>query len=193
MFMKEFEEFLKEFGHRGVYESEIMNPRWSEDPRYLLENIRAQILSPGNPDYMEARAAKKKAVEEEIAGKFKWGLKRFKLNMWTAQAIKGARMREMSRSVFVKTIEPSRLLFQDIGRRLVDKGILEQQTDVYHCSLPEIIAILKGYWDGTGLKLLVSERKDMREELSKLEPPDVIIDEVPQPLLRSPVAHGQGD
>ncbi len=191
VFMKEFEEFLKEFGHRGVYESEIMNPRWSEDPRYLLENIRAQILSPGNPGYREARAAKKKAVEEEIAGKFKWGIKRFKLNMWTAQATKGARMREMSRSVFVKTLEPSRLLFQDIGRRLVERGILDQQNDVYHCSLPEIIAILAGYWDGAGLKLLVSERKDQREFLSRLEPPDVIIDEAPQPLLRSHEAHGR--
>ena len=99
-------------------------------------------------------------------------------------------MREMSRSVFVKTLEPSRLLFQDIGRRLVERGILNEQTDVYHCALPEIIAILAGYWDGTGLKLLVSDRKGMREELSGLEPPDVIIDEAPQPLLRSHEAHG---
>ncbi|VVB95247.1 Phosphoenolpyruvate synthase [uncultured archaeon] len=191
VFMKEFEEFLKEFGHRGVYESEIMNPRWSEDPRYLLENIRAQVMSLGNPDYREARAAKKKAVEEEIAGKFKWGLRRLKLNMWTAQAVKGAQMREMSRSVLVKTVEPSRSLFQDIGRRMVERGILEKQADVYHCSLPEIIAILGEYCDGKGLKLLISERKDRWEELSKLEPPDVIIDETPQPLLRSPEAHGR--
>ncbi|HEY9205535.1 MAG TPA: PEP/pyruvate-binding domain-containing protein [Candidatus Methanoperedens sp.] len=190
VFMKDFEEFLKEFGHRGVYESEIMNPRWSEDPRYLLENIRAQVISGGNPGYREARAAKKKAVEEEIAGKFKWGLRRLKLNMWTAQAVKGAQMREMSRSVLVKTVEPSRSLFQDIGRRMVERGILEKQADVYHCSLPEIIAILGEYWDGKGLKLLVSERKDRWEELSKLEPPDVIIDEAPQPLLRSTEAHG---
>ncbi len=191
IFMKEFEEFLKEYGHRGVYESEIMNPRWREYPRYLLENIRAQVKSGGNQGYREARAAKKKAVEGEIAAKMKWGLKRIKLNMWTAQAVKGAQMREMSRSVLVKTFEPSRSLFQEIGRRMVERGILEQQIDVYHCSLPEIIAILTGYWDGAGLKLLVSERKDLREELSKLEPPDVIIDEVPQPLLRSSEVHGR--
>jgi phosphohistidine swiveling domain-containing protein len=191
IFMKEFEKFLKKFGHRGVYESEIMNPRWGEDPGYLLENIRAQVISGGNTGYREARAAKKKAVEEEIAGKIKWGFRRLKLNMWTVQAVKGAQMREMSRSVMIKGLESSRLLFQDIGHRMVDRGILEKQADIYHCSLPEIIAILAGYWDGKGLKVLVSERKDLREELSRLEPPDVIIDEVPQPLLRSPETHGR--
>jgi phosphohistidine swiveling domain-containing protein len=97
----------------------------------------------------------------------------------------------MSRSVMIKGLESSRLLFQDIGHRMVDRGILEKQADIYHCSLPEIIAILAGYWDGKGLKVLVSERKDLREELSRLEPPDVIIDEVPQPLLRSPETHGR--
>jgi len=45
-FMKEFEEFLKDFGHRGVYEGELANPRWREDPTYLLENIRAAVLVP---------------------------------------------------------------------------------------------------------------------------------------------------
>jgi phosphohistidine swiveling domain-containing protein len=191
-FRKEFEEFLKEFGHRGVYESEMLNPRWSEDPGYLLENVRAQILSPGNHDYREARAAKKKAVEEEISGKFKWDLiKRLKLNMWKVQAIKGAQMREMARSVLVKPYESSRSLFQEIGRRLVERGILEQQTDVYHCSMPELTAILAGYWDGTGLKLLVADRKDLREEYSQLDPPDVIIDEVPQPPVQSLETHGQ--
>jgi phosphohistidine swiveling domain-containing protein len=190
-FRKEFEEFLKEFGHRGVYESEMLNPRWSENPTYLLENIRTQVLSPGNPDQREICAAKRKAVEEEISSKFKWNFKQVKLDMWKGQAIKGAQMREMARSVLVKPYESSRLLFQEIGRRLVERRILEQQTDVYHCSLPEIIAILAGYWDGTGLKFLVADRKDLREEYSQLEPPDVIIDEVPQPLLRSLETHGQ--
>src|SRR3990172_11572835 len=33
-FRIEFEEFLKDYGHRGVYESDLLNPRWREDPSY---------------------------------------------------------------------------------------------------------------------------------------------------------------
>lgn len=110
--------------------------------------------------------------------------------MWVRQARKGAEMREMARSVLIKSYEPSRLILQDIGRRLVDRGILNEKTDVYHCTLPEIIDILAGHWDGTGLKILVKDRKRIREELSGLEPPDVIIDETPQPPAQHHDVHG---
>jgi phosphohistidine swiveling domain-containing protein len=190
-FRIEFEEFLKDYGHRGIYESDLLNPRWREDPGYLLENVRAELLSPRNADYRKAQAEKRKTVEKEIEEKLKWSFRRIKISIWARQARKGAEMREMARSVMVKPYESSRLLLQDIGRRLVDKGILNEKTDVYHCALPEIIDILAGYWDGTGLKILVEDRKLMREELSGLEPPDVIIDDSPQPKVQAPGAHGQ--
>ncbi len=189
-FMIEFEEFLKDYGHRGIYESDLINPRWREDPGYLLENIRSELLSPRNADYRKARAEKRKAVEKEIDEKLKWGFRRVKINMWVRQARKGAEMREMARSVLIKSYEPSRLILQDLGRRLVDRGILDETTDVYHCAMPEIIDILAGHWDGTGLKVLVEDRKRIREELSELEPPDVIIDETPQPLAQQHENHG---
>ncbi|MCZ7382557.1 MAG: PEP-utilizing enzyme [Candidatus Methanoperedens sp.] len=189
-FMIEFEDFLKDFGHRGVYESDLLNPRWREDPGYLLENIRAELLSPGYADFRKAQAEKRKAAELEIEEKLKWSFRRIKISICVKQARKGAEMREMARSVLVKPYESSRSVLQDIGRRLVDKGILNEKTDVYHCALPEIIDILAGHWDGTGLKILVEDRKRVREELSELEPPDVIIDEVPQPLAQQHEVHG---
>jgi len=189
-FMTEFEEFLKDYGHRGIYETDLINPRWKEDPGYLLENVRAELLSPRNADYRKAQAEKRKATELEIEEKLKWSFRRIKISMWVRQVTKGAEMREMARSVLIKSYEPSRLVLQDIGRRLVDKGILKEKTDVYHCALPEIIDILTGHWDGTGLRILVEDRKRIREELSELEPPDVIIDEVPQPLAQQHEVHG---
>ena len=183
-FRIEFEEFLKDFGHRGVYESDLINPRWRENPGYLLENIRAELLYPANVDHRKAQAEKRKATEIEIEEKLKWSFQRIKISIWVKQARKGAEMREMARSVLVKPYESSRLILQDIGRRLVDKGILNEKTDVYHCALPEIIDILAGHWDGTGLRILVEDRKRIREELSELEPTDVIIDEAPQSLAQ---------
>lgn len=45
--------------------------------------------------------------------------------------------------------------------------------------------------DFPGRSALVEERKKMREELSSLEPPDVIIDDAPQPKVQAPEARGQ--
>jgi pyruvate,water dikinase len=137
-FMIEFEEFLKDYGHRGIYESDLINPRWREDPGYLLENVRAELLSPGYADFRKSQAEKRKATELEIEEKLKWSFRRVKINIYVKQARKGAEMREMARSVLVKPSESSRLVLQDIGRRLMDKGILKEKTDVYHCAMPEI-------------------------------------------------------
>ncbi|NJD77876.1 MAG: pyruvate, phosphate dikinase [Candidatus Methanoperedens sp.] len=190
-FRKEFDEFLNDFGHRAVYEAEIANPRWSENPGYLLENIRAAVLSPDKKDNRKAQAEKRKVAQEEIARKLKWSFQHIKVSMWVRQARKGSEMREMAKSVFMKPLEPVRLLYQDIGRRLAERGILNEQADVYHCTITELVAILCGYWDGSGLKVLVTERKKLREELSQLDPPDVIIDEVPQPKTEAPHSYGK--
>src|ERR1019366_10369382 len=34
------EEFLRDFGHRGVYEGNVENPRWAEDPTWILEQVQ---------------------------------------------------------------------------------------------------------------------------------------------------------
>ncbi|CAG0962438.1 MAG: PEP-utilizing enzyme [Candidatus Methanoperedens sp.] len=190
-FCKEFEEFLKDYGHRGVYEAELLNPRWGEDPGYLLEIIRAQVLSPGNTDHRAVQAARREAAEKEIAAKLKWSLGRLTISMLTRQARKNAGTREMAKSVLVKPAEVSRMYFQELGRRLVERKILDEQANVYHCAWHELSAILAGYFDGSGLKILVEERKKMREELSSLEPPDVIIDDAPQQKAQALEAHGQ--
>jgi len=38
-FRAEMERFLQDFGHRAVYEAEISNPRWVEDPAFVFGEI----------------------------------------------------------------------------------------------------------------------------------------------------------
>lgn len=38
-FRRALERFLAEFGHRAVYEADIANPRWIEDPTFVLEEV----------------------------------------------------------------------------------------------------------------------------------------------------------
>ena len=34
------ERFLERYGHRAVYEADMLNPRWAEDPTYVLDQVR---------------------------------------------------------------------------------------------------------------------------------------------------------
>lgn len=189
-FKQSFHAFLAEYGHRGIHELDIINPRWREEPSYLLNTIRSTLNT--------ADTGKIKARQKEIGDKswreFNQKLpfyRRFTMKYWVRQAQKGAELREMSKSVLVKTFEPFRMVALEAGRRFEEKGIIEKQNDIFHCVWPEIISVLSGDWDGKGLDILVAERKAGRNDLEKLPPPDFIVGEVPQ--FAEPVAHGLGN
>ena len=57
-FRRAFEAFLEDFGHRSVYEGEMANPRWREDPTFLLEQVRLSLAEgQTQPQRSGARAA----------------------------------------------------------------------------------------------------------------------------------------
>ncbi len=53
-FRAELERFLADFGHRAVYEVEVANPRWIEDPTYILQQVRL-LLESGVADRLSRR------------------------------------------------------------------------------------------------------------------------------------------
>lgn len=177
-FKQAFRNFLAEFGHRGIYEYEVMNPRWRQDPSYLLEIVRNSVDAADLQRVQGLQKAKGNQAWAEIADKL--GRRKLaKVRRLATGAAEGAELREMSKSVFVKFLEPLRLMFEEIGRRLQAKGVLQHQSDIYHCTCSELAAILLGTWDGTSLKYLVDERKAAKEELEKLEAPDFIVNDTP--------------
>ena len=42
-FLREFERFLDDYGHRGLYESDWALPRYREDPSPLIQAIRMHL------------------------------------------------------------------------------------------------------------------------------------------------------
>ena len=45
-FRAELTRFLDEFGHRAVYGTDYLNPRWIEDPTYILDQVRFVLANP---------------------------------------------------------------------------------------------------------------------------------------------------
>lgn len=177
-FKREFRAFLDEFGHRGVYEMDISNPRWNEDPSYLLNVIRGMIET-ADFDKIRMKQREKTASAWHIINAHLPYHRRAFIRYLLKQSLKGVDLREMAKSVYTRILEPLRIMALEIGRRFEEKGVLQGQNDIFHCAWVEIFSILNGDWDGTGLALIVEERKYRFKELADLRPPDIIIDKTP--------------
>lgn len=175
IFKSKFEEYLADFGHRAIYESNWETPRWREDPTYLLTTIKSIIDTADLPKFKTEQQAKSEMAYLEYKRKVPF-YRRWRNNWLLRQAIKALELREEGKSEIARLIEPSRNLTLGIGQRLKERGVLLEINDVFHCSYSDVFALLLGYWDGAGLSDLISDRKQRKIELEQLEPPDLIID-----------------
>lgn len=176
--LKALEQFLTAFGHRGVYEMEISNPRWSEEPRFVLETVRGHLRD-GLPaaDPRESARAKARAAEAEVAANLRlsprYPLYRFLLR----KAREAMRLREGAKSALVRLVTPARLTALAIGKRLAARQLLERPEEVFYLTGDEIASLLASQWDGRGLRETIAHRQAQRTEWEGLPAPDVLMGE----------------
>ena len=177
-FKQGFRKFLDEYGHRAIYEMDLINPRWREDPSYPLNIIRSTLETSDIGKIRVSQREKREKAWVEVNKLIFY--RRLLVKSLVKQIKQSVEMREMAKSLLIALYEPVRKSAQEFGRRFKERGILREQEDIYHCTFAEIISVLSGYWDGSGLDILVSERKIIRNELADVSPPDFIIGETPQ-------------
>src|SRR5207244_86186 len=114
-FRAQLERFLADFGHRGVYEAEVANPRWNEDPSYLLEQVRLLLETEHERPRDRARGCRAEAEAE--LGRRTW-LFRPVVRWLAARARQMAALREAGKSALVAPLEPLRAIALEIGGRL---------------------------------------------------------------------------
>jgi len=175
-FKRAFRKFIEEYGHRAVYELDIMNPRWKEDPSYLLDIIKS-TMDIANPSKFKAQQKDKfdlawQEICEKVPSEEQAAIRQ---NIKEAQ--EGAAVREMNKSVLVIALEPYRLMALELGKRLSQRGIIAEQSDIFFCSWSELVSILQGDWNGDRLLSLVESRRIDQREKEALAPPDVILGE----------------
>jgi rifampicin phosphotransferase len=173
LFRRAFERFLEEFGHRGVYEVEIANPRWIEDPTYLLHQIRAFVGQPPSLGARERATARRREAEREVATLPFWV--RPAVRWLAARARRAAALREAGKSALVSTLLMTRMMTAELGKRMVVGGVLDQPDDIFHLTWWDIQAWAAGEWSGQGARALVADRAAQHTAWLDLEPPDVIV------------------
>ncbi|MDT9105913.1 hypothetical protein RSW49_23560, partial [Escherichia coli] len=78
-FLRSFESYLEDYGHRGVGESDIMSPRLADNPEAILALLRTQLgAAPSEPDDILSRQARARAEAlHEIKRRTGWKLHRW--------------------------------------------------------------------------------------------------------------------
>lgn len=174
-FRRALEDYLDEFGHRAIYEAEMSNPRWAEDPRFVLEQIRVHLEQPAGPD---PRAAARAVSREAMAEVRRKTLLLRPLVKWlTGKAVGAYAMREEGKSALAVSAYATRHVVLEIARRMVQRGLIASPDHVFHFSSYELDSFLAGEWDGAGARELAEDRARQRAELQQRpEPLDVIIE-----------------
>lgn len=172
-FRSAFGRFLEEFGHRAVYEGELANPRWREEPFYLLEQVRLAVSSRSGGPYRDGARQARAAAEAEVARRTFW--LRPVIRWLAGRARQGAALREAGKSAMVALGEPLRYLVLEAGRRLAVQGLLAARTDAFHLARQELECFLLGEWDGAGAGILVVDRQPAGRAHAALTPPDIFV------------------
>lgn len=177
-FKKAFCEFIKEYGHRTVYELDIINPRWNEDQTYLLSIIQSTMNTADISKLRKEQKEKKELAWLEIKDKVPVS-EHSSIRKLVKECQVGAMVREKTKSVLAEVMEAYRIIAKEVGCRFYERDIIKELNDVFFCTWSELFSVLSGEWNGIGLQALIDLRKDWKRQMMLLAPPDVILGEVP--------------
>lgn len=143
-FKKEFQSFIKKYGHRSNTR-EILYPRWREDRAYVLEVIK--LLSSSDLDlrkkesesrHHRVKTQKKvlKKIRKQKGGFIKAPV--FKVVLKLAQTY--LTFRENQRFYLDHLLFRQRLMLLEMGRRLVIKDVIDEADDVFFLYEKEVFS-----------------------------------------------------
>jgi len=176
------ESFLREFGHRGPYESDVMSPRFAEDVAPVLHLIQLHARAKARED-PERHARERRRVRHEttdevrraLAGgrgwvAFGWRWLAFSIVCRALQRL--LTLRDQCRHVTTALVAHLRRVALELGRRAVDARLLSRPDDVFFltfCELPRLLIEPERDW-----KAVVLARRRERDQDAGLEAPDLL-------------------
>lgn len=173
-FSKGFEAFLHQHGCRGPNEWEMRSPSWETHPELALASIDRMRLSPASAAPRAHQADR--SVEREALGV---ALVAAMASDPEAQAQVKAALhastvflagRERSKTNAIRLVHECRVAMQELGRRMVERGIFERVGEYGMLREDELDAFLA---NPGGMVEELRRREAAYDELRLLEPPFV--------------------
>ena len=167
-FAAEYAGFIDRCGFRGQNEIDPSHRTWDEAPHFVLSIIQANLNAGPDRDPHERerkQAAAREAVEREIESRLPAeALDEYRQALELGQMLN--RAREMTKANWVRATRSQRPPVVELGRRLAERGLLDDAEDVWFLRLSELPQAAEGTLDAGEAKANVAARK---AEMASLE------------------------
>jgi pyruvate,water dikinase len=176
--LRAFNQYLEDYGHRGVGESDVMSPRFADRPELLLAVLRAQILAPTSAtpaDILQRQTVVRERALTEIRARFGWRFHRWTIfSWWYRRLCRFFALREANRHHLMYYSAAGRSLLLRLGEWLVERGRLSSREDIFYFKIEERADLLAGGssdWRG-----VIQARRAERDRYATISVPDTIRD-----------------
>ncbi|TMR20903.1 phosphoenolpyruvate synthase [Nonomuraea turkmeniaca] len=161
-FQAAFQEFMTEYGHRETASPILVTPpTWADDPETVRGLIRMLAAEPHQRK--ETDDALERLLDHPL---LRHPRRRARMRRWVAATRAGIAFREDSHFYFTMPQPILRRSLVELGRRLCDKGVLDQPEDVFHLRLEELESFQDTAADRARLREVARARAVKREELA---------------------------
>jgi pyruvate,water dikinase len=168
------EKLLERHGHRGHADRDIWFPRRSEDPALDYRALKTLIAAGDDtqsPEAMEHKlVAQREATTEEVLASIRkqpFGGMKAELFKWVLGYVhKFLVLRDDERHYIDRVTMAKKRAFQEVGRRLVERGQLQRSDDFYFLAEDELWALLDGAPANALTRAKVVNRRDVFERFN---------------------------
>ncbi|XP_035212455.1 uncharacterized protein LOC118186462 isoform X2 [Stegodyphus dumicola] len=175
---KLFKAFLSKHGHRCVKEFDLYSESWGMNPESLIPTLQNLVNS---PNILNIQEKKEISVHDAIA-KLKLPLSnthKLILKWVLPLSRKAVGDREKSKSMVIKTVDWMRKSCHQLGRLMVQEGLLPDSQLIFFLTSEEIRDLIISRKPGLVTKAI--RRKRLHPKLDALQFPE-IIEGIPKPI-----------
>lgn len=170
-FAATLDRFLEEYGHRGGSERDLAHPRWRHRPELLLSAIKPLVSAEDalDPELTEAKLAQRReAVRQECLAKVRaqpWGFIKLPLFRFVLRWAEKYFLFRDEQRFYADYFNTARHDFSiALGRRLVEKGLMDCQADVFFLTLQEITETWEGRLSPREVRIRIRARRRLHEK-----------------------------
>jgi len=155
----------------------MYNPRWREQPDYVIEVVRNFIKAEGKTDPetdQRRHADEREHLRSELLSRLRNPVKRWVFGYVVRQAQLSAAIRENVKDAGIRVIADTRTVLLELGQKLAARGVLAEADDIFFLRFPEVEPVVSGN-AGFNVRGRVAERRAEYERNLVLAPPAITV------------------
>jgi pyruvate,water dikinase len=179
-FVAGFADFIAEFGSRGSNEWDLAAEVWEVRPETVLASIDRMRMAPDTDD-PRAETASREADRLAVADRVRAALADDAVAIATfdvglANASTFIPGRERAKTSIIRVIHEGRMAMRELGGRFVERGWIDRRSDIFLLFVDELESAAAG---NPPNRDELRARREHHERLRRLEPPYIIVGEMP--------------